>query len=68
MKPKKIETLVWLLIYSGMLISALGLFLRASEPIAGLVLIVAGLVDAAAGVLLIWLRSRMTTDSKENDR
>ena len=68
MKPKKIETLVWLLIYSGMLIAALGLFLRASEPIAGLVLIVAGLVDAAAGVLLIWLRSRMTTDSKENDR
>ena len=68
MKPKKIETLVWLLIYSGMLIAALGLFLRASEPIAGRVLIVAGLVDAAAGVLLLWLRSRMTTDSKENDR
>ena len=68
MKPKKVETLVWLLIYSGMLIAALGLFLRASEPIAGLVLIAAGLVDAAAGVLLIWLRSRMTTDSKENDR
>jgi len=68
MKAKKIETLVWLLIYSGLLIAALGLFLRASEPIAGLVLIVAGLVDAAAGVLLIWLRSRMTTDSKENDR
>ena len=68
MKPKKIETLVWLLIYSGMLIAALGLFLRTSEPIAGRVLIVAGLVDAAAGVLLLWLRSRMTTDSKENDR
>jgi branched-subunit amino acid ABC-type transport system permease component len=28
MQPKKVETLVWLLIYSGLLIAALGLFLQ----------------------------------------
>ena len=68
MKPKKIETLVWLLIYSGMLIAALGLFLSDREPAVATVIIGIGLADVAAGVVLIWLRSRMNTDSKENDR
>ncbi len=65
MQPKKVETLVWLLIYSGLLIAALGLFLSDSEPAAGSVIIAIGLADVAAGVVLIWLRSRMKPDPKE---
>ena len=65
MKPKTVEALVWVLVYSGMLIAALGLFLRDAEPLVSLILIVLGLSDAAAGVVLIVWRSRMTNPSKE---
>ena len=68
MKPKKIETLVWLLIYSGLLIAALGLFLSEREPTAAMVIMAIGLADVAAGVVLIWLRSRMNTDSNKETR
>jgi hypothetical protein len=66
MKPKSIEATAWVLIYSGMIIAALGLFLLPRERIAAIVLMAVGLTDAAAGVVLIWLRSRMNTDSKES--
>jgi hypothetical protein len=62
MRNAAMEKWAWLLLYSGMLVGALGLFLLRDSPTAGWVLMVVGVLDAAAGVLLIWLRSRRTGD------
>jgi hypothetical protein len=59
MKPATMETLAWVLIYSGLLLLCLGLFLqRDGGMVLGWALVVAGALDAAAGVVLIWWRSR----------
>lgn len=58
-----IERLVWILIYGGLLAVSLGLFLRlggADGHLLGTVLLVKGGIAAAAGVVLIWVRSRFT--------
>lgn len=60
MRNAAMEKWAWLLLYSGMLVAALGLFVLPDAPTAGWVLMVVGGLDAAAGVLLIWLRSRRT--------
>ncbi|MBK7059455.1 MAG: hypothetical protein IPH51_02595 [Rubrivivax sp.] len=65
MKPKTVEALAWLLIYSGLLLLSLGLFLRRSDDLVGWLLIAAGVADAATGATLIWWRSRMTDDTLE---
>jgi uncharacterized membrane protein HdeD (DUF308 family) len=60
MKPQTLETLAWVLIYSGLLVLCLGLFLqRDGGTVLGWTLVVAGALDAAAGVVLIWRRSRL---------
>ena len=65
MKPKTVEALAWLLIYSGLLLLSLGLFLRRSDDLVGWLLIAAGVADAATGATLIWRRSHMTDDTLE---
>ncbi|MBK7263709.1 MAG: hypothetical protein IPI03_18355 [Rubrivivax sp.] len=65
MKPKTVEALAWLLIYSGLLLLSLGLFLRRSDDLVGWLLIAAGVADAATGATLIWWRSHMTDDTLE---
>ena len=57
MSNKALERLVWILIYSGLLFACLGVFLMRSDTVLGWVF-VAGLVDAATGAVLIWVRSR----------
>ena len=59
MRHKTIEAWVWVLIYGGLLLLCLGLFVRRSEPSLGWSLGAVGGAAAAAGVALIWLRSRM---------
>ena len=53
-----LEKLVWILIYSGLLLVCLGIFVQRSDALLGWILIVAGAIDAAAGAVLIWVRSR----------
>jgi hypothetical protein len=54
-----IERLVWILIYGGGLAISLGLFiLRGGDPLLGWFLIGKGGIAAAAGVVLIFVRSR----------
>lgn len=65
MKTTTAETLAWALIYGGLLLASLGLFLAPRDAFIGSAVIIAGLAAAAAGVLLIWLRSRMKDDPKE---
>ena len=56
MKPATVETLVWVLMYGGLLGVGLGIALQRTEPAFGWTLM------AAAGVLLIYVRSRMKDD------
>jgi len=58
MTNKALERLVWILLYSGLLFASLGFFLMRSDGVLGWVFVIAGLVDAVAGVVLIWVRSR----------
>lgn len=63
MKNSTIETLVWVLIYGGLLAVGLGLALQQQGAgVAGHVLVVGGGIVAAAGVVLIWVRSRRKDD------
>ena len=61
MDAKRIENWIWPLIYGGLLLLSLGLFVwRSSAGLAmGWVLVIAGVAAAGAGVLLVVARSRM---------
>lgn len=59
MKPQTVEKLVWVLLYGGIVLAALGYFVARGDENMGLVMQLGGGVAVAAGVLLIWLRSRM---------
>ena len=55
----RVEVLIWVLIYGGLLVLAVGLALREVHGLlAGTVSLVGGLTTAV-GVALIWIRSRM---------
>jgi hypothetical protein len=59
MQAKKLEALVWVLIYGGLLTLSLGVFVqRLHDPI-GWTLTIAGALAAAVGAVLIWVRSRL---------
>jgi hypothetical protein len=59
MKPSTIETLVWVLLYGGLLLLSLSVFVsRASVPL-GATLAAGGGAAVVAGVVLIVVRSRM---------
>ena len=58
MSNAALEKLVWVLIYSGLLLVCLGVFLMRGDTVVGWVIVAAGALDAAAGAVLIWVRSR----------
>lgn len=59
MKTSRLEALVWVLIYGGLLVLSAGLFVqRAHDPL-GWTMVIGGGAAAAAGVVLIWVRSKM---------
>ncbi|MES2716954.1 MAG: hypothetical protein V4795_14390 [Pseudomonadota bacterium] len=59
MKTSTVETLVWVLVYGGALLLVLGLFAARSDSTLGWLLGLAGAATALAGVVLVYLRSRM---------
>jgi len=59
MSVQRIETLVWVLIYGGLLAACLGWFLSPVRGPWGELLTTGGLVSAVVGVVLIVVRSRM---------
>ena len=63
MNIRKIDKWVWILIYLGMFAVALGLATQAADPALGWTLACSGVVAIAVGILLIWLRSRIRTDT-----
>jgi len=56
----RIETLVWVLVYGGLLVFGLGVALSRGGLDYGWSILVAGLVIAVAGAVLIYVRSRMS--------
>ncbi len=53
-----IDKAVWVLIYGGMLVGSLGVFVRRTDAAFGSTLLIGGGLAAAIGVLLLWVRSR----------
>jgi hypothetical protein len=62
-KPPKpyarLHNLIWTLIYSGLLSGAIGLSTRRTDAELGCWLLSGGAVLVAAGVVLVWVRSRL---------
>ena len=55
----RLHTLIWILIYAGLLTLVLGLSAARIDPAIGWSLVVGGSVMATVGFFLIWVRSRM---------
>jgi hypothetical protein len=54
-----LEKLTWALLYGGLLAAGLGLFVEKQDFAFGWSLVVGGGIAAAAGGVLIWVRSRI---------
>lgn len=55
----RIEVLIWVLIYGGLIAVGLGLSIRGSDPALGWSIVVFGAIVAAVGAVLVVVRSRM---------
>lgn len=62
---KRIEKLVWIFIYGGMLSVVLGIFLHRTEPGLAFTIQSIGAVFVVAGVVLIYVRSRLKPNSPD---
>ena len=56
---KRVENLVWVLIYGGLLVFITGHFVAAEDVALARTMGLIGMVAVAAGVVLIFVRSRM---------
>ena len=56
----RIGALVWVLVYGGLLVCAVGFSLHGTDPDLGKALVVAGMLLVAVGIALIGVRARMT--------
>jgi hypothetical protein len=63
MKTSTIDTLIWVLIYGGLLAVGLGLYVQRTDSTLGTTVVAVGGVVAAIGFALIYVRSRMKDDN-----
>jgi hypothetical protein len=63
MKTSTVDTLIWVLIYGGLLAVGLGLYVQRTESTLGTTVVAVGGVVAAIGFALIYVRSRMKDDN-----
>jgi hypothetical protein len=56
----RLQTLIWVLIYGGLLTLVLGLSVQRSDELLGWLMVAGGGIIAATGFVLIYVRSRMT--------
>ena len=59
---KRLQALIWVLIYGGLLTLVVGLSLGRYDPSAGLACVVVGGMLAVFGALLIFLRARLKNE------
>ena len=55
----RVERLVWVLVYGGLLGLVLGMFVQRYDRLLADILQIGGSIVAGSGALLIWVRSRM---------
>ena len=55
----RVERLVWVLVYGGLLALVLGMFVQRHDRRLADILQIGGTLVACSGALLIWVRSRM---------
>ena len=55
----RLQSLIWILIYAGLLTLVLGLSAARIDPAIGWSLVVGGSIMTVVGVFLIWVRSRI---------
>ncbi|HEX2541793.1 MAG TPA: hypothetical protein VHM00_12015 [Caldimonas sp.] len=60
LSPARVEAWVWILIYGGLIVLSVGFALQQHGGALGIGVMLAGALAAALGVLLIWVRSRMS--------
>ena len=61
---QRLQKLIWVLIYGGLLTLVLGIATARTDDALGWVLIVGGGLVAALGVVLIAVRARLHTDAR----
>ena len=59
---RRLEALVWVLIYGGLFALVIGLATSRRDEATGWALVLAGGLAAAVGAALIWLRARLRSD------
>ena len=59
----RLHKIIWTLIYAGLLIIILGLFVQRTDDSIGWMMMAAGGVMTVVGAILIYMRSTMTSDS-----
>jgi len=63
MNIQRVDSWVWWLIYGGMGLLGLGLSVQRTSAPLGWAMVALGGVGSVAGVVLIWVRSRMKDDA-----
>ena len=58
---RRLQNLIWVLIYGGLLTLVLGVFTRRVDDSLGWAMVLAGGVIAAIGAVLIYVRARLKT-------
>jgi hypothetical protein len=58
MKTKTMDTLTWVLLFSGGLSAIIGFAMLGASPMAATFAFITAAVEISAGVVLLWLRSR----------
>ena len=58
MKSSTLDKLIWVFIYGGLLCVGLGLSVGRSDNVLGWTVVIGGLLTAAVGALLVYVRSR----------
>ena len=59
----RLHTLIWVLIYGGLLGAVLGLFVQRANDSVGWAMVVVGCLVAVGGCVLIYVRSKMKVDA-----
>jgi hypothetical protein len=59
---QRLHTIIWVLVYGGLLTLVLGLSVRRSDDDLGWSMVAAGLVVALLGFALVFVRARMKAD------
>ena len=57
----RLHNAIWSLIFGGLIMLVLGIFVGKTEDLIGWIMMVAGIAMAAVGCVLIYVRSRIKT-------